>query len=205
MAVTADEQILARIGFAQRWLERARRYYSEGNPARSVLTLALADAEVRRALEVAGLAPRRAARGPALALAVLAVAALAAVVWIGQAEISGSSQVHAGPPVLRLPETSGSVLASLVLAAPAEIPAPAQAPLSSPARPRRSAPPAAAAPAAPAPARPSPPSPPPPTPQTPPEPPAVREAPARPALSLDELVELILTADRTLRREPGTP
>jgi hypothetical protein len=209
MAVPADEQVLVRIGFAQRWLERAQRYYSEGNPARSVLTLALAGAEVRRALEVAGLAPRRSA-WPTGALAVLVAAVLAALVWAGRADVPGAAQASGGPTVLRLPETSGVVLASLSFPAPAENPVPAAV---------RSRPPQPAAPApvhpvavpglpTPAPA---------PAPQVVPVPPAAPEAVVSPVsvlpsarggedvLSVDELVELVLTADRTLRREPLAP
>lgn len=50
---TAEHQILTRIGFAERWLRRAREECLDGDVARGLLTLVLADAEVRRVLQLA--------------------------------------------------------------------------------------------------------------------------------------------------------
>ncbi len=51
---TAEYQILTRIGFAERWLQRAREECLGGNVARGLLTLVLADGEMRRLLQLSG-------------------------------------------------------------------------------------------------------------------------------------------------------
>src|SRR2546422_200400 len=51
---STGDQVVARIGFARRWLDRAKRQCTDGNLPRSVLTLVLTDAELHHALEAAG-------------------------------------------------------------------------------------------------------------------------------------------------------
>src|SRR5260370_40641422 len=68
-----DEQMLSRIGFTERWLARARGQWTAGHHARSLLTLVLADAELRHAMDTAG-PRRRTARRPSPGIAVLPAA-----------------------------------------------------------------------------------------------------------------------------------
>lgn len=121
------EQVLARIGFAEQWLDRARRQCTEGHVARGVLTLVLADAEVHHALEVAGVpaAPTRVPRRHPGVIALAGVAAAAALFvsrWPAEPPVVSTST----PPVVQLTSASGSLLqtldrASRVPAAPAMI------------------------------------------------------------------------------------
>ena len=114
MVVKEDTQVLARIGFAQRWLDRARRQCTDGHLARSALTLVLAGAEVRHALEAAG-APVRAQARRMSPTALLVVAAglisafLLAAHWPAQSGIITSPV----PPLLRLSSSSGALLEAM--------------------------------------------------------------------------------------------
>lgn len=119
-----DSQVVARIGFAERWLHRARTQCAEGDVSGGLLTLALADAEVRYALEAGGWRPaarhtvpsRRRRLGGMLAAA---VAAVLGVVWVS---LPGPGPTEAGefdgPPIIRFASTTGTLL-SMVSVPPA--------------------------------------------------------------------------------------
>jgi hypothetical protein len=82
---SSDEQMLSRIGFAERWLARARGQWTAGRHARSLLTLVLADAELRHAMDTAGARRRTTARRPTAAVGFLLAAVVAsAVLLIGR-------------------------------------------------------------------------------------------------------------------------
>lgn len=201
MAVKADEQMLARIGFAERWLTRARHQCAEGNLARSVLTLVLADAEVHHALESVGVAARAPARRSTL-MALLLTMAVASVLllllrWPMDA---GSVPTVPAPPVVRLSSTSGVLLEAMV--PPLQTPAGPQAAMDSAGQTatagsvlvRRRAP-AAPGKALEAPRV-----------MQPSGDPRGRLAASSSAhISMSELIDLMLTAERVLRRDPAGP
>ncbi len=119
MAVTADEQVLARIGFAERWLDRARRQWAQGNVARGGLTLVLAAAEVHHALAAAGVPGTRSAARRPRTVVVLLVGVLAAAVLIVARWPAPSSVVSTpGPAVVRLASSSRSLLDTRVVPFP---------------------------------------------------------------------------------------
>lgn len=111
MAVKEERQVLARIGFAQRWLDRARRQYADGNLARSALTLVLAGAEVRHALEAAG-APGRAhaRRRSPMAFIVVTAALLSAFLLVSHWPGTPGSISSPVPSLLQLSSSSGALL-----------------------------------------------------------------------------------------------
>ncbi len=115
MAVNADEQMLARIGFAERWLTRARHQCAEGNLSRSVLTLVLADAEVHHALEAVGVPTRAPARRstPVALLLTMAVASVL-LLFLRWPMDAGPVATTPAPPVVRLASTSGVLLETMV-------------------------------------------------------------------------------------------
>jgi hypothetical protein len=115
MAGTGDQQLLARIGFAERWLNRARRQCTEGNLARGVLTLVLADAEVHHALAAAGLPPKANARRVNAAVICLAGVALVSAVLLTSrwSAPSGTAMAVSAPPLVRLPSSSGALLEAM--------------------------------------------------------------------------------------------
>ena len=213
---TAEHQILTRIGFAERWLQRAREECLEGDVARGLLTLVLADAEVRRVLQLAvAPAPRfRSRLGPALVVGAGLIITAVFALQLGVLAIGAAPVESAGlAPGLMLRPGTGALLEPLEaigpqepardLAAPATpAPAPPAAAgrAAAPQRARLSSPPSfhqAAAPivlvTAPAPA-PAPPSP-------GPAPVPAASTPAPPAaLSGVDLLDLVIVADRTLRR-----
>lgn len=120
MNAEGTTQVVTRIGFAERWLHRARTQCTDGDIAGGLVTLTLADAEVRYALETAGIArtaPRRLARTRRVKAASMLVATAAAAVVAGAwAVLSGPVQPGAravdGPPVIRFAPV-GSLLASM--------------------------------------------------------------------------------------------
>lgn len=205
-----------RITFAEDWLDRARRHIQEGNLDHGALTLILAEAELHRAREV-GLPvatissarlvrPQWSSRGAAAALIVTAVVAAVSVATSRPRAIVEAHDV--AMPILTLPGATGERL-RMVTAAPivqrtvertvvrrviVRVPVPAVI------GEVRQAPPASIAPAAapmgavvspssPAPAIPA---------------PAVVAAPApapAPALlSEADVIDLVLAAERSLRR-----
>lgn len=119
------EQIVARIGFAERWLGRAKAQVAGGNMTRGALTLVLADAEVRHAIEVAGMRSgrgtfRHAAAGAAVALALLAAAGTTIVV-APQGREPAVPSADAAPPVVTLAAHSGSLLSLIPAPLPASV------------------------------------------------------------------------------------
>ena len=213
---TAEHQILTRIGFAERWLQRAREDCLNGDVARGLLTLVLADAEVRRVLQLA-VAPARRSRPPLIpVVAVVAgfVIAAAVAVPLGVLALGAAPTESIGlVPGLVLRQGTGALLEPLETTGPGEptrtvevqtMPVPVQrgpvrrsAGSSSPAPsqqaampvvPVRQAVPSSAPVASPPPTAPAP-------------VPAVAPAPAPPAaLSGVDLLDLVIVADRTLRR-----
>ncbi len=132
ITVEASEvQVVTRIGFAERWLRRARTQCADGDVAAGLLTLSLADAEVRRAMEVGGwsnalgLRPAsRTARRAGLPWLVLAAAAAIAVAWAfrpaaGPAGVATAPARADGPSVVHLGANVGTLL-SLVTAPSAQ-------------------------------------------------------------------------------------
>lgn len=224
---TAEHQILTRISFAERWLQRAREECLDGDVGRGLLTLVLADAEVRRLLQLAvPPAPRaRWLRLPVVAgIAGLVIAAAMALQLGVPALRAASMEPAALAPSLSLRPGTGALLLPLeadrleeVVAAVRAAP-PAVSPLPvrvapAPARPvpgsvtqRPTGAPASITVRAPQPAAPrlvasSP------TVQTatpapvPAAVPTVTPVPAPNAtLSVADLLDLVIVADRTLRR-----
>ncbi len=193
MAGRTDEQMLSRIGFAERWLARARRQWIDGNRTRSVLTLVLADAEVRHAMETAGTSGRAQARRPAAgAVLLLAVAVVAFLIvrW----PVTPEPVATTPPPVeVRLASTSGELRDVMTRPAlPLKTAASGRAVIRvtvSPAQSRRMTEPLEVsrhALSAHASGR-----------------PAVSVSPSSP--SMPSLLDLVLTAERVLRRESALP
>lgn len=133
---SAEHQILNRIGFAERWLQRAREQCLDGDVARGVLTLVLADAEVRRVLQLAAPPARRTRSpwSPALAGMVVLIVTAAAVQFgaltLGAAPVESAGLV----PGLTLRAGSGALLEPLE-AADAALPGPVVTALPAPAVP----------------------------------------------------------------------
>jgi len=103
-------QVIARIGFAERWLQRAKRHCGEGEIDRGLLTLVLAQAEMHYALETGGAKVRALHRGltPAL-LAVGAIGlALLAASWLPPAPPMHSAGAPA--PIVKLTAPVGTWL-----------------------------------------------------------------------------------------------
>src|SRR5947208_9164943 len=124
MAGTGDTQVLTRIGFAQRWLDRAKRQCTEGNLTRTALTLVLAGAEVHHAIEAtgapAGVGTRRStAFAFVLVSAVVASALLLASRW----PVTSSAASSPPPRLVRLSSSSGALLEAVGAAGSASRPA----------------------------------------------------------------------------------
>lgn len=214
---TEGQQFLARIGFAERWLQRAKRQCQDGDVTRGALTLVLASAEMSHALKTVGsnaVVSRRWWVAPLAAA--MAVAAAAAVV-VSRLPVAPAPVLSAhAPVVVTLPAHFGTWLelvgvpaplpaASVVVHAPA-IP---QTVRGTAVRPTATQPRVQAAPAA--------------TPPIPsqavvtttvalptPTPVAVSPVPAtqlgaEPALSEGDLIDLVIAAERTLRSAPPKP
>jgi hypothetical protein len=99
-----DEQMLSRIGFAERWLTRARGQWTAGNHERSLLTLVLADAELRHAMDAAGARRRTKARHPTVATGFLLAAVVAsALLLIGRWPSTPQVAAITSPPPLVKP------------------------------------------------------------------------------------------------------
>ena len=213
----AGDQIVARIGFAETWLDRARRQVADGNLPRGILTLVLADAEVHHAIEVAGTPRPSAASRVPIAVPVLLLVFVAASAF-GLARSSAEPAVlppDAGAPVIALASRVGSLLRLIPAppespAAPVTAVAPAPRPVHA-APPSRPAPPsrrATVAPSAPVTAGnevvPAVPASAPPV--SPPPEPVVQVPPQSTApitLTAGELIDLVLAAERTLRGVQG--
>ncbi|HEX4841001.1 MAG TPA: hypothetical protein VFV60_02435 [bacterium] len=111
---SSDEQMLSRIGFAERWLARARGQWTAGHHARSLLTLVLADAELRHAMDTAGARRRKTARHPTAATGFLLAAVVAsALLLIGRWSITPRVvATMPPPPVVRPSVLTGAPLAT---------------------------------------------------------------------------------------------
>lgn len=221
---SAEHQILTRISFAERWLQRAREECLDGDVGRGLLTLVMADAEVRRLLQLAvPPAPRaRASMRPAVVVAAGVLIAALAAVQLGMFALRAPVQSAGLAPGLTLRPGTGALLESLqgqqpteVAVAAPQVPARAAAPPSTPSRARvplakptavSRVPSAPAVPVQTPAVRPSPlPAP---TaapvvaasPAPSPVPAASQAEPADSTLSLADLLDLVIVADRTLRR-----
>jgi hypothetical protein len=150
---TAEHQVLTRIGFVERWLQRAREECLDGDVGRGLLTLVLADAEVRRLLQLTAPAPRRPRPrlrplvAAAAALVMIAVAAVQSGVLTFRAPVAESAglaaglSLRAGTGVLLLPleTTNGATAAPAVSVTAPSIPARQVAPSPKPGAAGRSA------------------------------------------------------------------
>jgi hypothetical protein len=127
------EQLAARIGFAEQWLRRARGQVAEGDVARGALTLVLAEAEVRHAMEIAGLPVRR--RRPLAPIALAAVVAAAAAAAISVLTPAAMPATAAGPAIVQLDGGVGELLRLVVPPAAASAAQPRRAVAPLPVRP----------------------------------------------------------------------
>ncbi len=101
---SSDEQMLSRIGFAERWLARARGQWTAGHHARSLLTLVLADAELRHALDAEGPRRRRTERRRTMATGFLLAAVVAsALLLMGRWFITPHAVATTPPPPVARP------------------------------------------------------------------------------------------------------
>lgn len=120
---TGHAQVIARIGFAERWLHRAKAQCADGDVAGGLMTLSLADAEMRVALETGGWSRHRpSAPRPAMRRWVpwvtLAAATMASVWTLRPAAVPADAAVVDGPAVVRFSSNVGAVL-SLMSVTPA--------------------------------------------------------------------------------------
>ncbi|OLC32139.1 MAG: hypothetical protein AUH31_01405 [Armatimonadetes bacterium 13_1_40CM_64_14] len=117
---SSDEQMLSRIGFAERWLARARGQWTAGHHARGLLTLVLADAELRHAMETAGARRRTRAHPPTAATGFLLAAVVAsALLLIGRWSITPHAVATTPPPPVVSPSfRSGALMDAVVRPAP---------------------------------------------------------------------------------------
>ncbi len=189
---SSDDQMLSRIGFAERWLTRARGQWTAGHHARSLLTLVLADAELRHAMDTAGARPRTKARYLTATTSLLLAAVVAsALLLIGRWSIAPHAVATTPPPLPVTPSVlSGPPMAAVMRPAPLATSAPVHAVV-----PSTGARTASSQMAAPLPAQ------------------AHSASPSGPAASLHfpsrsrpSLLDLVLTAERVLRQDPaGSP
>lgn len=219
------EQVLSRIAFTERWLARARSQVVSGNLPRGILTLVLAGAEVRHALEVAGAGPAPPRRRLALLVpAALGLVVLAALAAVTVARHPGDETALAGGPAPRIVTFSartGELLnliplpvSSAALTPASQPPAATTAPVRKAVRSRSRAPAPAVAALQPAPAvratgpgqpgagsaTPLAPTPAAAAPSPAPQRSAAQAGPASGAnLTLGDLIDLVLAAERTLR------
>jgi hypothetical protein len=212
--MTMDEQTpdLARqIGFAEAWLARARRQVGDGHHARGALTLLLAEAEVQRARErvlataVEGRPQRSRASGAGVIAAAIGICLGAAFLgWWATRQVDPVASALTPAPIVVLDAATGTMLGMVrPPEAPVERTVIKAVVLRIPAPPALVAPPAASPvpvqAAVPAQAL---------QPPAPPSPPVVVAAaepvPAPPVLlSEADLIELVLAAERSLRRSGG--
>ncbi len=187
---SSDDQMLSRIGFAERWLTRARGQWTAGHHARSLLTLVLADAELRHAMDTAGARRRTKARHLTATTGFLLAAVVAsALLLIGRWSITPHAVAITPPPLLVvIPSVlSGPPMAAVMRPAPLATSAPVQALVPVPGARTASSQMAAPLPAQPRSASPSGPA-------------ASLHFPSR---SRPSLLDLVLTAERVLRQDPA--
>ena len=202
-----EQQLVDRIGFAERWLDRAKRQCRDGDVPRGLLTLFLANAEMTHTLRTAK--PVFAQRRQDFVW-VSAIAAALALAWVVLASSAGAPGKFTaeGPTIVTLGGRVGSLLEFVEAApqhsiAPVAVSAPGET-QSKAVRRQRSLPRARLAPAtsviavpksaiAVRPAAPHPST-----------PVATSSSPAEAAVETGpdvELISLVLTAERTLRTQ----
>jgi len=189
---SSDDQMLSRIGFAERWLARARGQWTAGHHARSLLTLVLADAELRHAMDTAGARRRTKARHLTATTGFLLAAVVAsALLLIGRWSSTPHAVAITPPPLVVTPSVlPGPPMAAVMRPAPLATSAPVHA-----LGPVTGARTESSQMAAPLPAQ------------------ARSASPSGPAASLylpsrsrPSLLDLVLTAERVLRQDPaGSP
>jgi len=223
---SAEHQILTRISFAERWLQRAREECLDGDVGRGLLTLVLADAEVRRLLRLtAPPAPRsRASLRPAVVVAAGLLIAALATLQLGVLALRAPVESAGLAPGLSLRPGTGALLQPLETvragtaparaepaqvvttpAAPARVTVPARKPAAIRRTPSAPVIPAQVPAVQPAPVAIPVPTPAPaaaavPVPAAAPGPAASPAEPPAATLSLADLLDLVIVADRTLRR-----
>ncbi len=116
-----QHDLVRQIGFAERWLARARQEVVEGRHARGVLSLLLAEAEVHHARERGLPVQEATAWRPTLPMTILGGTLLAGLVFgvlslvapllppAGRLEVPAS--LPPAPPVIRFKQPVGSTLA----------------------------------------------------------------------------------------------
>ncbi len=106
-------QVMARIGFAERWLHRAKRHCGDGDVTRGLLTLVLAKAEMHYALETGGMSLKAGSRQrmtPALlGVVALSVAVVVAASWL-EPPAPPAHSAAATVPIVRLVTPVGTWL-----------------------------------------------------------------------------------------------
>src|SRR5947199_10793451 len=103
MAGTGDTQVLTRIGFAQRWLDRAKRQCTDGNLTRTALTLVLAGAEVHHAIEATGAPAGEGTRSPTpFAFLLVRAGVDSAVLLAYRRPVPSMAASSSPPPLVRL-------------------------------------------------------------------------------------------------------
>lgn len=131
----AQYDLVRQIGFAERWLARAREEVAEGQDARGVLSLLLAEAEVHHARERTLPVQESVATRPLPLVSILGGTLLAGLLLSGLALRIPSPPVarwevpaalSPAPPIIRFKQSVGSTLALIpVVVAPIEQRAPA--------------------------------------------------------------------------------
>lgn len=117
--------LVDRIAHAEDWLGRARQQIRNGHPERGALTLLLAEAELHRAREV-GFAgtpgscagPRQETWRPLVAVAATVVAALAVGFLVFSRPGVWAEAHNAVPPLLRLQDGAGEMLRAVTVPEP---------------------------------------------------------------------------------------
>lgn len=107
----SGKQVIARIDFAERWLNRAKRQCEDGDVSRGLLTLVLASAEMSHALRMAEPtgALRRRRVVPAIALGTAAALSFAAFAsWQGAPPAPASSAT--APAIITFSSRVGALL-----------------------------------------------------------------------------------------------
>ncbi len=117
-----EEHLVRHIGFAERWLARAKHEVTEGRQARSVLSLMLAEAEVHHARERTLPARAVALPRPSPALMLVGAAVLAALLHAGWTLLlpvgEMATTLSSAPTVVRFRQPGSTLALVPVVAAP---------------------------------------------------------------------------------------
>ena len=134
-----EEHLARHIGFAERWLARAKQEVTDGQLARSVLTLLLAEAEVHHARERTLPAREAVLPRPSIAMTILGATALMVLLLAGRSLFSPRGEMITGftsaPAVVKFKQP-GSTLALVPAVLTPEPAVAAPAPRAAPAPPR---------------------------------------------------------------------